>query len=394
MDLSRRGENIYKRKDGRYEGRYVIGKTSAGKTKFGYVYGRQYGTVRNELVRRKAIASNNCGYEYIGHTTLASWIEKWLQTEMWGQIKPSSYQTYVGIYHRYLQNGIGCLELPMIAPAHIQNLIQQLRHQGLSTATIKGVFRLLSSAMRSALDEGMIRKNPCAKIRLRNDSIHEQRVLTRREQGRMQQIAVEKEEIPVLLGLSTGMRLGEICALKWTDLDWEEKTISVRRTVQRIHCEGVRKGKTMLYENSPKSASSYRVLPLSDYILATLNKSEKKEGYIFGTEDHPADPRTVQRRLHRLLNQIGIIGVHFHTLRHSFATRLIELGVDIKTLSALLGHSSAKMTLDCYGHSLMDQQRRAIEKLSQSAFGAISRQSRPTNRRKGRCAAGFASAIK
>lgn len=388
--MSRRGENIYKRKDGRYEGRYVIGKTPAGKTKFGYVYGRQYGAVRNELVRRKAIVSDNRGCEYIGHMTLSSWIEQWLETEMWGQLKPSSYQTYMGIYHRYLQDGIGCLELVMIAPVHIQGLIQQLREQGLSAGTIKGVFRLLSSAMRSALDDGLIRKNPCAKIRLRTDGSREQRVLTRKEQENLQQIALKEKEIPVLLGLSTGMRVGEICALRWSDLNWEEKTISVRRTVQRIHCECNRGSRTILSENTPKSASSYRILPLSDYVLEALNGAEKKEGYIFGTKDHPADPRTVQRHLHRLLSQTGISGVHFHTLRHSFATRLIELGVDIKTLSALLGHSSAKMTLDCYGHSLMEQQRLAIEKLSKSTFGSLSRQSRPANYKKACHTADFA----
>ena len=381
--MSKRGENIYKRKDGRYEGRYVIGKTPSGKTKFGYVYGRQYGAVRKELVKRKAIISNNSGCEYIGHMTLASWMEQWLQTEMWSQLKPSSYQTYAGIYHRYLKDGLGCLELTMIAPAHIQGLIQQLRHQELSMATIKGVFRLLSSAMRSALDDGLIRKNPCAKIRLRNDDVHEQRVLTRKEQEHVQQIAIKEEETPVLLGLSTGMRLGEICALKWSDINWEENTVSVRRTVQRIRCEkGGDSNKTMLSVNSPKSAGSYRVLPLPGFIADELNRSERKSGYVFGTDDQPADPRTIQRRLHRLLSDTGMHGIHVHTLRHSFATRLIELGVDIKTLSALLGHSSAKMTLDCYGHSLMDQQRHAIEKLSQCAFGAISRQSRPADRRK------------
>ena len=118
---------------------------------------------------------------------------------------------------------------------------------------------------------------------------------------------------------------------------------------------------------TPKSTRSRRVLPVPDFILSLmkerLNQSARTE-YVFSASAHAADPRTIQRRFHRLAGRLGMEGVHFHTLRHSFATRLLELGVDIKTVSALLGHGSARTTLDFYAHSLIEQQRCAVALLA------------------------------
>ena len=170
----------------------------------------------------------------------------------------------------------------------------------------------------------------------------------------------------MLLSLYTGMRLGEICALKWTDIDWERKTIAVRRTAQRVVRTDWPGTKTVLMIGTPKSRSSCRVLPVPAFLLDGLRRMAKQaeSGYVFGDSAKAAEPRTVQRRFKRFMESIGISGVHFHTLRHSFATRLLEMNVDVKTVSVLLGHESAQTTLDFYAHSLLDQQRAAMALLA------------------------------
>lgn len=123
----------------------------------------------------------------------------------------------------------------------------------------------------------------------------------------------------------------------------------------------------MVMIGTPKSRKSHRTIPLPNFImklLAQYRETCPASDYIFGQQGRPAEARTIQRRLQRLARRIGISGIHFHTLRHSFATRLMELGADVKTVSELLGHSSAKTTLDIYAHSLLEQRRSAVDKLA------------------------------
>lgn len=170
-----------------------------------------------------------------------------------------------------------------------------------------------------------------------------------------------------MLALYTGMRLREVCALKWLDIDWEKRTITVCRTAQRVARMKPETGaRTMLMIGSPKSIRSQRVLPVPAFLLEQLRKRMENQTseYVFGVSDRAAEPRTLQRHFQKIMNKLGIVGAHFHTLRHSFATRLLELGVDVKTVSVLLGHSSAKTTLDFYAHSLLDRQRSAMELLA------------------------------
>lgn len=367
--MSRRGENIYKRKDGRYEGRYVIGKTENGRTRFGYVYARQYQQVRYKLMQKKAEQMKLEGGKAQAQISLAKMMRFWLESELLGAVKVSTYNTYVRLIDRHVLPTLGSCALSQLTPSFVLSFVQKMEASGLSYATVKSVYRLLSCAMRFALEEGMIQKNPCKKIRIQSKEAPQQRVLSQAEQRRLCDAAQCRGDFSTLLSLYTGLRLGEICALKWADIDWDKHTLTVRRTVQRLENYGARPGgpKTALMIGTPKSACSHRVIPVPEFILAQLRSMWTKAGqteFVFGASQRAADPRTIQRHFQRLANQLGIHGVHFHTLRHSFATRLLELGVDVKTVSALLGHGSVKVTLDFYAHSLFDQKQAAVERLS------------------------------
>ena len=371
--MARRGENIYKRRDGRYEGRYVVGRKPDGKTKFGYIFGYSYIEVKARLTQKKAELLAHADPLIKRHSkTLAQWMVYWMENELLGSVKESSYQTYKNQLNKHILPRLGNFELAALTPAEVHAFLQELQHIGLSESMTRSVYRLLSAGIRAALDEGIIRRNPCKKIRIQRGERKEQRVLSQEEQKKTELALMESGNLPAIVSMYTGLRLGEICSLKWKDIDWANGTITVRRTVQRLqHMEAENGRKTMLMIGSPKSYSSYRTIPVPAAILQklkeiserTLQTGEAGE-FIFSTTSRVTEPRTVQRRFERDMKTLGIAGVHFHTLRHSFATRLLELGVDIKTVSVLLGHGSPKTTLDCYAHSLLEYQRAAVDRLA------------------------------
>lgn len=366
--MARHGENIYRRKDGRYEGRYVIGRSETGKTKFGYVYARQYAQVRRLLAVKKAqyFAEAEAGRK--SWITLAEWMEYWLRSELLGSVKDITYQRYRAQIFRHILPELGACALGQLTPLLVRAFVECLQASGLRGNTLQGIYRLLAAAMRFAQDEGVVRKNPCARVRLHCPQNGEQRVFSRAEQEVVRRCARSQKDLPVLLSLYTGMRLGEVCALKWSDVDWDNQTIAVRRTVQRVAGFAADGARSALVIDAPKSRTSQRVLPVPAFILEALRafyeQSAHPAPYVFGRAEAAAEPRTLQRHCHLFLRRLGIEGAHFHTLRHTFATRLIELGVDIKTVSALLGHASTRTTLDFYAHSLLDQQRSAMTLLA------------------------------
>ena len=365
--MARRGENIYRRKDGRYEGRYVIGKKNNGQTKFGYVYGYQYAEVRNALLLKRASIMGNASSESISHKTFLEWAEEWRINMLCGSVKSSSYQTYMNILNHHLLPAFGSYMLSSITAESIHSYLKEMEQRNYAASTIRGILRLLSAIMRSAVEEGLLRRNPCRKIRLHNHRPMEQRVLSRQEQNLLLDSMRGEMDIPPLLSLYTGMRLGEICALKWEDVNWQQQTIIVRRTVQRLKTNQRGERKTKLFVGMPKSMSSMRIIPIPSFLLELLKRIKNDNGesdYIFSASMCPAEPRTMQRWFQSLVQRCGLDNVHFHTLRHSFATRMLELGIDVKTISILLGHSTTRTTMDFYAHSPIENQRQAIDRLS------------------------------
>lgn len=363
--MARRGENIYKRKDGRYEGRYVIGKNNNGKTKFGYIFGHQYADVRLRLMEKKIETARRREKDICNYGTLKSWFSYWMESYVLGSVKHSTYQVYETILKKHILPYLGWRDLMSVDRATVYLFVTHLQEKGLGSSSIQGIVRLLQAGIKGAINEGKLKQNPCYRLKLPYTEPKEQRVLTRKEQTKLRNYQ-GRDSLIIKMGLYTGMRLGEVCALKWTDVNWENHSIAVQRNVQRMKCNTSSK-KTTLVLGTTKSNHSCRSLPIPDFIWDELMKHHASSGnqpFIFGRNGCVADPRTIQRRFCQIALRLQIHNVHFHTLRHTFATRMIELGVDIKTISILLGHASVKTTLDFYAHSLLFQQRQAIHSLS------------------------------
>lgn len=348
--MCRHGENIYKRKDGRYEGRCPIGKKPDGTTKFEYIYGRQYLDVRRKVYeRRAALASQIEPRSQKKLLFVDKWFETWISEEVVLSVKPSTQQLYESIIRCHINPRLGKMLINEIDTCCVASFIEDLRAQSLSPNTIRCIVRVLSAALEYAFREKHIAKNPCRKVKLPRVRL-EQRTLSWNEQSAIA-AAAKPDDLPILVGMFTGLRLGEVCGLKWGDIQWDKGTVTISRTTQRLRiAEGVKK--TKLVNGTPKSYRSYRTLYLPAPLLEQLKAKQKVSSsvYIFGKQEKPMDPRTLERRLKKLAERAGIHDVHFHTLRHTFATRMIEQGEEANVVRDLLGHASVSTTLDIYTH--------------------------------------------
>ena len=173
----------------------------------------------------------------------------------------------------------------------------------------------------------------------------------------------------IYISLSTGLRIGEICALKWSDINVADGTITVQRTIERIYVVEGGKKHTQLVINTPKTVNSCREIPMSKELLAMVKPMKKVvngDYYVLTNEDKPTEPRTYRNYYNRLMEKLDIPKLKYHGLRHSFATRCIEAGCDYKTVSVLLGHSNISTTLNLYVHPNMEQKKRCINKMLKS----------------------------
>lgn len=348
--MARRERNIYKRKDGRYEARYVMSRDGNGKAKYGAVYARTYAEVKVKLGEARKKILENLPISTISQQTIVTAMEIYLRS-IQTKVKVSTH----GLYQRYCESYISpyfkntrCSQLTLEIS---QDFVDSMLRNGLSVITARSVFSLFKNGIKQTLPLGIfaikLPKNPPKKVE----------VLTVDEQKRLEATAKNSDipnEIAITLCLYTGIRIGELCGLLWSDIDFERRLLKINRTMQRIK-NGENDGdKTIVVCLTPKSDTSQRDIPLPVFLVEFLKACQSKSAAsnVIAFNGNPVEPRTVQRRFKKLLDSANLRDVNFHVLRHSFATRALEKGFDIKTLSEILGHASPAITLSKYAHVL------------------------------------------
>ena len=363
--MARKGENIYKRKDGRFEGRYKKGYDSEGNLKWGSVYGKTYTEAKEKLALKKVEAKvqNNI---ISSSALLQNWIEKWIVTQK--HIKPTTRMMYYSHLKNHIKGSIGNIMLKKLTTDAIQKFVDS-ETEKYEPKTVHAVFSMLKLALKAAKSKGYI-ANIYSDIRLPKVRRKVLRVFTPQEQKRFEkaiQDSNNRYDIGILLCLYTGMRIGELCALRWENIDLENGTLYVLHTAERVLNDDKKsKNKTKISIEEPKSDTSTRPIPIPAFLVKMLAVYERSEGYILRDNGNYTDSRNISRRFKKLLEIAGLPdSFKFHILRHSFATRALELGMDIKTLSEILGHASITITLNLYAHSLPEYKKKQMDKFNE-----------------------------
>lgn len=365
--MARHGENIRKRKDGRWEGRYKALSKEKGRIVYRSVYGSSYGEVREKLFSMKNdIREPAGGNGKAQHWLLFSQVaEEWLK-EISDNRKYSTYVKYETIYRLHLAETAGACVISIAGVQEMQKkLSEYLYEKELSESLLKSIYcvvgQILDFADKKYRTGVFMPGGLSVKSKSRNV-----KTLSGAEQARLllniHNDCADKCKLAVLLCLYTGLRLGELCALRWEDIDLAGMTLTVKRTVQRIAAQEHGAG-SILLETAPKTESSCRTVPLAAELMEYLSCLKRTDQYVFGGEK-VMEPRTMQYRFKKILKETGITDINFHALRHTFATNCVENGMDVKSLSEILGHSDVKITLNRYVHPTMDSKRRQIGELS------------------------------
>lgn len=364
--MPRKGENIYKRKDGRWEGRFKKGRKENGQLKYGYLYGPTYLSVKERLYTYKLKYQTLIQFQGESALSYEDWGMIWLIQQQ-SLIKASTYSTYLYKLKKYIFPTIGSLALNELTKENVRSLIEQWQQQGLKATTIHVLYHILKKSLASAREQEKIIQNPCEGIRLPKKKRTIIRALTKTDQLCLEEKAKAipgHKGIPVLLALNTGMRIGEIAALRWQDIDFTKKVIYVHQTFQRLTIGQV-EAKTQLVFDQSKTMSSNRIIPIGRTLYKYLKKWHRKSkgSYVCSNKETPSEPRLLTYYFHQLRKICGLEMVHFHQLRHTFATRCIESNGDVASVSKLLGHTSTKTTLDIYTDSLLESREQVIYRM-------------------------------
>lgn len=371
--MSKKGENIYKRKDGRWEARYAKSRLDNNKIKYGYCYGKTYREAKEKAQTAKLQLFCECESEsIIDCKSVSDFCDEWLKVNK-NKIKESTFVKYSSALEKYIKPQLGFYSVTDLTALTLEKFSSELIFKNdLSAKTVRDILTLLKSILKYSAKQNtdfIIPEIIYPKVEAKEIS-----VLSVSEQSELIQYlssGSDKKKLGVLLSLLTGLRVGEICALKCGDISIQNKTIKISSTMQRIKDVSSNSTKTKIIISSPKSTKSIRIIPLSGLALKLCEKLKTDNDNAFlltGQTESFIEPRSMQNALKRYAKDCGICKIHFHTLRHTFATRCVEVGFEIKSLSEILGHSSIQVTLDRYVHSSIELKRQNMNKLLQIGF--------------------------
>ena len=368
FEMPKKGENIFKRKDGRWEARYVKGYELSGKIRYGFCYGRTYREAKEKVMQiRAALVSSAPVPAAHNRRRFAFFCEEWLRLQRF-RVKESTYVKYETMLQRHILPKLGDCFPAGITTQIVEAFKSELLDEGLSPQSVKSILMELRAVLKytAAQYPGVF---PAVQIAYPKEHKKEMRVLMPEEQQRLTAYLrnnMDACKFGILLALMTGLRLGETCALKWENISLKNGTIHISSTMQRLkNLDGEEGTRTKICVSEPKSETSVRTIPLTEDVIWLCKKNDPHcpAAYVLTGTQEFMEPRMLQRRLEKYTKECGLENVHFHTLRHTFATRCVEVGFELKSLSEILGHANTSTTLDRYVHSSIDLKRSNMEKL-------------------------------
>ena len=372
--MARRGDNIHKRKDGRWEGRYKNGFRTDGSVKYSSVYARSYMECKKKLITAQTsskIQSIKPSNEILFSDILYRWlnsnrirlkgateakysniIESHIIPKL-GKIKSSQLDSYT--LNLFLEEQLLCggkKNKAPLSPSYVRTMAIVI-----DAAINFGVMEGLCSSLRTPINKPLIPKK-------------ELTILSRKAEAILTEILItdtSKVALGTLVALQAGLRIGEVCALKWSDVDFINNLLHIRHTVSRVLGSN-NNNKTILIIDTPKTEASLRKVPIPSTLRNALLKSYKHRAsdYVVSNNENFVGTRTFDYQYRQLLKKYNVQPITFHTLRHTYATRCAEYGLDAKTLSRLLGHSSSSTSLNIYVHPSLDVAMNTVEEIYSS----------------------------
>ena len=300
-------------------------------------------------------------------------LTEWLENYEKERVKPRTYSRYQGILVTHIIPALGDIEISELSRRRIQEFLTQKKKDGnvkngesLSATSTNLMLTVLNMAFEYAFDMELVEENPCVRLKRVPEDSKKVEAFTKDEQRKLE-AQIDSEEDRRLFGirlcLYSGLRIGELLGLEWSDVDLERGIITIDKTVYR---EKDDTGSWQFCVDKPKTKSSERSIPLPSYIMEQIREYQKGALSPYIIENKKGERmsiRSYQYIFEKLTERAGVRRLNFHVLRHTFATRAIECGMDIKTLSEIMGHKNASVTLNRYAHSMMDTKIEMMNKL-------------------------------